>query len=87
MLTPYTMRVPRKCNERCYINRILPVLLKKRVSFRFLRTFLVTNLLCDILFSMLIGGFIFISDFDCYLLHGKRQILKSVGSILLLNDT
>ncbi|KAK4276457.1 hypothetical protein QN277_014604 [Acacia crassicarpa] len=30
MLTPYTMRVPRKCNERCYINRIVPVLLKKR---------------------------------------------------------
>ncbi|XP_054798184.1 O-fucosyltransferase 16 [Prosopis cineraria] len=29
-LTPYTMRVPRKCNERCYINRIVPVLLKKR---------------------------------------------------------
>ncbi|KAF7829491.1 O-fucosyltransferase 16 [Senna tora] len=29
-LSPYTMRVPRKCNERCYINRILPVLLKKR---------------------------------------------------------
>ncbi|KAG8378071.1 hypothetical protein BUALT_Bualt08G0099900 [Buddleja alternifolia] len=26
---PYTMRVPRKCNERCYINRLLPVLLKK----------------------------------------------------------
>ncbi|KAJ1411504.1 putative O-fucosyltransferase, plant [Sesbania bispinosa] len=29
-LSPYNMRVPRKCNERCYINRILPVLLKKR---------------------------------------------------------
>ncbi|KAI4317024.1 hypothetical protein L6164_024937 [Bauhinia variegata] len=28
-LSPYTMRVPRKCNERCYIRRILPVLLKK----------------------------------------------------------
>ncbi|RDX93383.1 hypothetical protein CR513_24371, partial [Mucuna pruriens] len=28
-LSPYSMRVPRKCNERCYINRILPVLLKK----------------------------------------------------------
>ncbi|KZV33189.1 hypothetical protein F511_18205 [Dorcoceras hygrometricum] len=26
---PYTMRVPRKCNERCYINRLLPVLVKK----------------------------------------------------------
>jgi hypothetical protein len=23
------MRVPRKCNERCYINRVLPVLLKR----------------------------------------------------------
>ncbi|KAK2995096.1 hypothetical protein RJ640_020736 [Escallonia rubra] len=27
--TPYTMRVPRKCNERCYQIRVLPVLLKK----------------------------------------------------------
>ncbi|XP_060173536.1 O-fucosyltransferase 16-like isoform X2 [Lycium barbarum] len=26
---PYRMRVPRKCNERCYINRVLPVLMKK----------------------------------------------------------
>ncbi|KAK4390921.1 O-fucosyltransferase 16 [Sesamum angolense] len=26
---PYTMRVPRKCNEQCYINRLLPVLGKK----------------------------------------------------------
>ncbi|CAK9180349.1 unnamed protein product [Ilex paraguariensis] len=29
MWTPYTMRVPRKCSDRCYINRVLPVLLKK----------------------------------------------------------
>ncbi|KAL2346187.1 hypothetical protein Fmac_000187 [Flemingia macrophylla] len=28
-LSAYNMRVPRKCNERCYISRILPVLLKK----------------------------------------------------------
>ncbi|XP_022884711.1 O-fucosyltransferase 16 isoform X2 [Olea europaea var. sylvestris] len=28
--TPYTMRVPRKCNDKCYTNRVLPVLLKKR---------------------------------------------------------
>ncbi|KAL6511929.1 hypothetical protein OROGR_021526 [Orobanche gracilis] len=27
--SPYTMRVPRKCNEHCYISRLLPVLLKK----------------------------------------------------------
>ncbi|EXB56332.1 hypothetical protein L484_024874 [Morus notabilis] len=27
--TPYTMRVPRKCSERCYNNRVLPVLLKR----------------------------------------------------------
>ncbi|KAL8211527.1 hypothetical protein R6Q57_005964 [Mikania cordata] len=26
---PYNMRVPRKCNERCYQIRVLPVLLKK----------------------------------------------------------
>jgi hypothetical protein len=31
----YTMRVPRKCSERCYNNRVLPVLLKKHVSFHF----------------------------------------------------
>lgn len=30
---PYTMRVPRKCNEHCYISRLLPVLIKKRVSW------------------------------------------------------
>ncbi|XP_076932167.1 O-fucosyltransferase 16-like [Bidens hawaiensis] len=29
-LVPYNMRVPRKCNERCYQIRVLPVLLKKR---------------------------------------------------------
>ncbi|OIV99001.1 hypothetical protein TanjilG_29404 [Lupinus angustifolius] len=28
-LNAYSMRVPRKCNERCYINRISPVLVKK----------------------------------------------------------
>ncbi|XP_076948561.1 O-fucosyltransferase 16-like [Bidens hawaiensis] len=28
-LVPYSMRVPRKCNERCYQIRVLPVLLKK----------------------------------------------------------
>ncbi|TYH27931.1 hypothetical protein ES288_A02G106600v1 [Gossypium darwinii] len=27
--TPYTMRVPRKCSERCYLNHVLPVLLKR----------------------------------------------------------
>ncbi|KAI5660922.1 hypothetical protein M9H77_20245 [Catharanthus roseus] len=27
---PYTMRVPRKCNDRCYINRVAPVLAKKQ---------------------------------------------------------
>lgn len=26
---PYTMHVPRKCNERCYVSRLLPVLVKK----------------------------------------------------------
>ncbi|KAK6131383.1 hypothetical protein DH2020_034868 [Rehmannia glutinosa] len=26
---PYTMRVPRKCNEHCYISRLIPVLSKK----------------------------------------------------------
>lgn len=29
-LSAYSLRVPRKCSERCYINRILPVLVKKR---------------------------------------------------------
>ncbi|XP_004291232.1 PREDICTED: uncharacterized protein At1g04910 [Fragaria vesca subsp. vesca] len=27
--TPYNMRVPRKCNEKCYQTRLLPVLMKK----------------------------------------------------------
>ncbi|XP_044476099.1 O-fucosyltransferase 16-like isoform X2 [Mangifera indica] len=30
-LTTYNMRVPRKCNERCYQKRVLPVLLKRHV--------------------------------------------------------
>ncbi|KAK9164965.1 hypothetical protein Scep_000156 [Stephania cephalantha] len=30
IMAPYTMRVPRKCTPRCYQNRVLPVLLKKR---------------------------------------------------------
>lgn len=30
--TPHSMRVPRKCSERCYNNRVLPVLLKRHVS-------------------------------------------------------
>lgn len=29
---PQIMRVPRKCNARCYENRVLPVLMKKHVS-------------------------------------------------------
>ncbi|XP_072993586.1 O-fucosyltransferase 6-like isoform X3 [Typha latifolia] len=29
--SPYRLRVPRKCTQRCYINRVLPVLLKKHV--------------------------------------------------------
>ena len=41
-LSPYNMRVPRKCNERCYINRILPVLLKKHVSILCLKLLPVT---------------------------------------------
>uniref|UniRef100_A0ACD5ZNW2 Uncharacterized protein n=1 Tax=Avena sativa TaxID=4498 RepID=A0ACD5ZNW2_AVESA len=28
---PHRMRVPRKCTPRCYLNRVLPVLLKKHV--------------------------------------------------------
>lgn len=27
--TPHRMRVPRKCSDRCYINRVLPVLMKR----------------------------------------------------------
>lgn len=29
--TPYTMRVPRKCSERCYQSRVLPVILKRHI--------------------------------------------------------
>ncbi|KAM5562714.1 protein ROOT HAIR SPECIFIC 17-like [Rosa sericea] len=28
-MSPYTMRVPRKCNVKCYLNRVVPVLNKK----------------------------------------------------------
>lgn len=32
VLTPHTMRVPRKCTPKCYQSRLLPVLNKKHVS-------------------------------------------------------
>lgn len=32
IITPYTTRVPRKCNAKCYQTRILPILKKKHVS-------------------------------------------------------
>ncbi|GJM99434.1 hypothetical protein PR202_ga16530 [Eleusine coracana subsp. coracana] len=32
-MKPYKMRVPRKCTPRCYLNRVLPALLKKHVSW------------------------------------------------------
>ncbi|KAL6656428.1 hypothetical protein ACP70R_007254 [Stipagrostis hirtigluma subsp. patula] len=31
VMRPYKMRVPRKCTPRCYLNRVLPALLKKHV--------------------------------------------------------
>ncbi|KAI3834307.1 hypothetical protein MKX03_030114 [Papaver bracteatum] len=31
VMAPYTMRVPRKCNVKCYLSRVLPVLIKKHV--------------------------------------------------------
>lgn len=31
-LSPYKMRIPRKCTPKCYENRVLPALLKKHVS-------------------------------------------------------
>lgn len=31
-VTPYSMRVPRKCTPDCYENRVLPQLIKRRVS-------------------------------------------------------
>jgi len=30
-LSPYKMRIPRKCTPKCYENRVLPALLKKHV--------------------------------------------------------
>ncbi|PWZ13578.1 Uncharacterized protein Zm00014a_018665 [Zea mays] len=30
-MKPYKMRVPRKCTPRCYLNRVLPALLKKHI--------------------------------------------------------
>ncbi|CAL5086996.1 unnamed protein product [Urochloa decumbens] len=32
-MKPYKMRVPRKCTPRCYLNRVLPALLKKHLSW------------------------------------------------------
>ena len=31
-MSPYTMRVPRKCNAKCYQNRLVPVPNKNIVS-------------------------------------------------------
>jgi hypothetical protein len=31
VLTPHSMRVPRKCTPKCYLNRVLPVLNKRHV--------------------------------------------------------
>ncbi|GAB2210446.1 hypothetical protein Droror1_Dr00015712 [Drosera rotundifolia] len=31
-ISPYRMRVPRKCNERCYEKRVLPVLMKRHAA-------------------------------------------------------
>lgn len=53
-LTPYTMRVPRKCSERCYQNRVVPVLLKRHVSFHFSST---SDCLC--IFIPLLSFFLF----------------------------
>ena len=36
--TPYTMRVPRKCSERCFQSRVLPVLLKRHNAVQLLIT-------------------------------------------------
>lgn len=38
----HSMRVPRKCSERCYQSRVLPVLLKRHVSSRFSTTHSIT---------------------------------------------
>jgi len=31
-VAPYTLRVPRKCTPKCYEDRVLPMLVRKRVS-------------------------------------------------------
>jgi len=41
LMTPYTMRVPRKCSERCYQNRVLPF---SRKSILFSLPSLITDL-------------------------------------------
>lgn len=35
-IAPYSMRVPRKCTPKCYMNRVLPVLNRRHVSIQFL---------------------------------------------------
>lgn len=39
-----TMRVPRKCNERCYEKRVLPVIMKRHVSFQYISLIYYLNL-------------------------------------------
>lgn len=38
-LTPHSMRVPRKCDPKCYETHVLPVLKKKHVSIQNICTF------------------------------------------------
>jgi hypothetical protein len=63
-LSAYRMRVPRKCSEKCYLNRILPVLVKKHVSFYFLIVLLVPLTYCIvqlIILSLLIRRYLHLS--------------------------
>jgi len=59
-LSPYKMRIPRKCTPKCYENRVLPALLKKHVSiavfeldvFPYVWHFLLKILISDICFPL-----------------------------------
>lgn len=46
-VTPYTVRVPRKCTPKCYEGRVLPVLVKKRVVRLTKFDYRLSNLLDD----------------------------------------
>ncbi|KAL9312508.1 hypothetical protein ACSQ67_017960 [Phaseolus vulgaris] len=63
-LSAYNMRVPRKCNERCYITRILPVLLKKHIQIHFPLNFAKKNSVSKDTICFILWQAVQLSKFD-----------------------